>query len=108
MDARSIIVWGTIGTVMVGLLALFLVGFKPEFNSTGINYAILASTLGGLGALFFFFAARTEKISTLVPITALYPIVTIALAYFILQERVTLTEGIGILFALIAMVFFSL
>ena len=37
----------------------------------------------------------------------LYPIVTITLSYFFLHETITLKEGIGMIFALVAIILFS-
>ena len=41
------------------------------------------------------------------PTSAMYPIVTIALSYIFLHETITLKEGIGMVFALTAIILFS-
>ena len=63
---------------------------------------------GSLGALFFLHAVSKQKASIVVTATALYPLITIILACLILKEPITLKQGIGIIFALIAMILLTL
>ena len=60
-----------------------------------------------LGALFYLFAMPKGKVSVIATLSALNPVITIALAYFILKEPITLKEGIGMIFALMAIVLFT-
>jgi transporter family protein len=57
-----------------------------------------------LGALFYLIAITRGKISTIVTLTALYPLISIALAWMVLKEPITLKEGVGMVLALIAIV----
>jgi len=107
INPKSSLIYMALGTVIVGIIVLFLVGFKPEIHTKGITFAILAGIAGGLGALFFLFAVSRGKLSVVVTTSALYPLVTIILASIILKEPITLKQGIGILFALVAMILFS-
>lgn len=107
LDPRSALVYEVIGVAIIGLLALILVGFKPEFHTKGVTFAILAGIAGSLGALFFLFAVSKGKASVIVPMTALYPLVTILLAFLILKEPITIKQGIGIILALSAVVLLS-
>jgi len=108
MSPKSVLVYEIIGSITIGIIVLFIVGFKPEVNANGITFAILAGLSGSLGALFFLFAISRQKASIVVATTALYPLVTIILAFLILNEPITLKQGIGIIFALIAMVLLAL
>jgi transporter family protein len=47
------------------------------------------------------------KASVVITMTALYPLVTILLSFFFLRETITIKQGIGILFALLAMLFLA-
>jgi drug/metabolite transporter (DMT)-like permease len=53
-------------------------------------------------AAWFLFAAfeKGAKASVAIPLTALYPLVTIGLAFVFLSERLTSLEWVGVLLAL--------
>jgi len=57
-----------------------------------------------IGFLRFFAALEKGKVSTVVTLSALYPVVTILLSITFLHEKISLREGLRILFALIASV----
>lgn len=96
-----------IGAVIFGIIILFIMGFKLETNISGITFGILTGFAALLGGLFLLYAFSTgSKVSTAIVITALYPIVTIFLSFFILHETITLKQGIAMIFALIAVVLF--
>jgi transporter family protein len=69
----------------------------------GVALGITTGLLGFLGALFFLLAVSAGPVSLIVSLTALYPVISILLAVFILQEPITLKQGLGISFALVAM-----
>ncbi|MFW3147188.1 MAG: EamA family transporter [Thermoplasmatota archaeon] len=108
IDARSILVFEAIGTLAIAFVVLFAIGFKPTFNGKGFVFALLAGIAGAVGSLFFLLALSRGKASVVVTMTALYPLVVIILSTIILKEPITLKQGIGILFALAAVVMFSI
>jgi transporter family protein len=55
-----------------------------------------------VGFLFFFAAIEKGKVSTIIGLSSLYPVVTIALSILLLHEKITRREGLGIAFALLA------
>ena len=82
--------------------------FKPEFHLGGSLAAFLAGAALWIGIIAFVFAlSQGGKASIVVPVTALYPVVTIGLSVVILKEQITPTAGLGIAFALIAVVLLS-
>ena len=107
LSPKSVLVYEVIGAVIVGVVVLFLVNFKPEVNAKGITFAILTGIAGSMGALFFIFAVSRGETSVVVTTTALYPLITIALAFLILKEPVTLKQGVGMIFAFAAMILLS-
>ncbi len=107
LSPKSVLVYEVIGAVIVGVVVLFLVNFKPEVNTKGITFAILTGIAGSMGALFFIFAVSRGETSVVVTTTALYPLITIALAFLILKEPVTLKQGVGMIFAFAAMILLS-
>jgi len=102
LSPKSVLVYEVIGAIIVGMAVLFLVKFKPEVNARGITFAILTGIAGTLGALFFIFAVSSGKTSVVVTTTALYPLITIILAFLILKEPITVKQGIGMIFAFAA------
>lgn len=100
IDSRSALIYQTLGVIVIGFIALSLMKFKPATDAKGLIYAILTGVAYGVGCLFYFVAASKGKIVTVVTLTALYPLVTIVLAYLLLKEAVTLKQVIGIFMAL--------
>ena len=104
INPKSALVYEVVGSVIVGVIILFLVGFKPEVHPKGIIFALLTGIAATLGTLFFLYAVSRGKASTTVVITALYPLITIMLALLILHEPISLKQGIGMLLALAAII----
>lgn len=108
ISPRSALVWEVVGSMIVGVVVLAILGFKLETHPKGAVYGILTGIFGLLGALAFLYAISKGKASVTVTMTALYPLVTILLSYFILQETITLKQGAGMVFAFIAMILFAI
>ena len=101
----SLLLFHTISAVIIELIVvIFLLYSKNKFdtNTTGITLAILTALFAVVGTIVFFFALSKTKASILVPLTALYPIITVLLSFIFLKEKVTLAQGIGIVLAIIA------
>jgi transporter family protein len=107
IDSKSALIYQTVGVFIIGFITLALVNFKPATDLKGINYAILTGVAYGVGCLFYFIAASKGKIITVVTVTALYPLVTIVLAYWLLKETVSIKQCAGIGLALIAILLMS-
>lgn len=99
----------TISTIPVCIALLIGRGFKLEKSPKGITYAVLNGILSGVGGLALFAAYHTGSNTSLVTAaTALYPMVTVVLAVLILRERFRPIQAVGLLFAAVAIVIFSL
>ena len=96
-----------IGTMVFGIILFAAIGFRLQFEPKGIVFAILSGMFGMGGAFLYLLAVSKGKVSIIVFISALYPVVTIALSYFFLHETITLKEGLGMVFALTAIILFS-
>lgn len=107
IDSKSALTFQTLGVVIIGIITLSLLNFKPATDTKGICYALLTGLAYGIGCLFYFVAASKGKIITVVTLTALYPIVTILLAYALLKEGVTAKQWLGVLVAMVAIVLMS-
>ena len=101
---------------IVSNVALFVVSLllyisqKPSISvgSPGFNYAMMAGMLLSLSFIAFYLALQVGKAVNVVLLTSLYPVVTIVLSYLILHEEISLTKGLGIILALVALVLVAL
>ena len=82
-------------------------GARLQFHPIGVGSALVTGLAGIAGALCFLYAAKTSNVSTVVTITALYPAVTIVLAYLFLGEEISTKQLIGMLMAGGAIYFLS-
>jgi transporter family protein len=103
----SAVVFETAGVMLVGTLLLFFLGFRPDLHPKGVGLAVATGICGTLGALGYLLAVSRGKVSVVVMMTALYPIVTIGLACLFLRESLSLREGIGMVLACLAIVLFA-
>jgi len=102
IDSKSALIYQTIGVILIGVLALGMMKWKPATDAKGFSYAILTGIAYGIGCLFYFVAASKGKIITIVTLTSLYPLVTILFAFLLLNEDINLKQCLGILFAFVA------
>lgn len=107
-DPRSVLVWESLGSVLVGLGVLVSVGFRVQTSPVGAVAAVITGICGLGGALFFLVALERGKASVVVPFTSLYPLITLALSVLFLGERPSATNLIGVLFAMAAVVLLSI
>jgi transporter family protein len=99
----------TIGALPVCVALLVVRRFKLEKSPKGISYAVLNGVLSGIGGLALFAAYHTNGNTSLITAaSALYPMITVLLALTILRERLRFVQVVGLGFAAIALVIFSL
>jgi transporter family protein len=82
--------------------AFYFLGSPWEKSEGNILVALLAGVLGSGGAIMFFLALQHGRASLVVPLSALYPAVTILLSFIFLNERPSPAQGLGIFLALVA------
>jgi uncharacterized membrane protein len=85
-------------------IPFFLWGSKlMAIGREALLIGVLAGTANGLGTWFLFTAfERNAKASVAVPLTALYPLITVVLAYLFLSERLAALDWVGVALALVA------
>ncbi len=103
----SALVYEILGAIAVGIIALIITGFRLDYHPKGIIYAFLTGFCGMLGTLFFLAAAKQGRISIVVSMTALYPLITIILAAIFLKEPLTIKQIAGMALALAAILLMS-
>jgi len=93
-----------IGTITV-LTSLIIFKRHEIFTGFAVNpYALLMGLTWGIGTIIFIIALQPAKLSALVPLTAVYPAVTVILGVVVLHERLDLREILGIVFAILTVV----
>ena len=104
ISPKSAIVFETLGGLLLGIIILFSLKFKPDIHPKGVLLAILTGLLGFAGALCFLYAALKGPISLVAILSALSPVITVVLAMFFLNETITIKQGLGIVLGLGAVV----
>ena len=107
IEPRSVLVFQTIGSILVTIVILATIDFKPELHTKGVTFAIVTGIIGTLGTASFLYSIAKGKASIVVTMTALYPIITVILSLLILKESITIKQGIAIILALTAMALFA-
>lgn len=107
IDARSALVFQTAGVLIIGVIILGTLSFKPASDIKGLGFGLLTGIAYGVGCMFYLLAADRGKLVTVVTLTALYPLITIVLSYFFLHETINLKQTLGIVLALIAIILMS-
>lgn len=103
LSARHAFVYQGLGVVFcIAVFQLFLGQGLATSSLKGNLLALLTGIAYAVGTGLFFVAARSGKISIVVMLTALYPIITIALSYCFLNEQISLKQMAGILLASVA------
>jgi transporter family protein len=100
--------------------ALFVAGMAPllatvlarsrrsvQTDRLGVFYGVLNGVLATLGMLAFYAAMEKGKASVVGPVTALFPIVTVAGSMLILNERLNAVQGAGVALAIAAILLFA-
>jgi transporter family protein len=110
IDAYMNQVLFSVGVLPVMAIVLFS-GRLAEGASRrrGIFYAFITGVLGGTGNIAFFKAlSEGGKASVVVPATSLSPLVTVILGYFLLKERASGCQKVGLGLAMLAIYLLSL
>jgi transporter family protein len=105
MSALQNQVLSTLGLVPVALFLCRSGNLKQgSAKARGSLYALIAGLITGIGNIFYGVAlSQGGKASTVIALTAVYPLVTVVLALAFLREKLDRIQVGGILLALVAM-----
>lgn len=107
LDWKGIYIYSSSLTVLMTGIFLFSVKFQVPGSVSG-KLAALGAGIVGTGALLCFYTALTHgKISIVVPVSSLYPAVTIILALIFFKEKVSMYNVVGMVLALCAIYFLA-
>jgi uncharacterized membrane protein len=109
-SATDLQVISTLGVVPIALLLAFSPNLLKRTGSLrrGIAYGLATGLCGSVGNLALFESlSRGGDASTVLPLTGVYPLVTVVLAVIILRERLNLIQVFGIALAAGALYMFN-
>ena len=96
--------------ILLTSLATFWWSGKAHISAlrNNLTLSVLSGLFGGIGQASFFFALRMGAASLVVPLFALYPVITTVLSCLFLKERLSMKQGLGVLFAVVAALLLSM
>lgn len=104
ISPRSALLFEVVGGMMVAAVVLLSFRFRPDIHPVGVLLALTTGILGFLGALCFLYAASRGPISLITVLSALYPVITVALAMVLLKEPLSIKQVVGIVLGLAGMI----
>jgi bacterial/archaeal transporter family protein len=108
ISADSVFVWSRVGYLLL-VLWLLIATSMHNLGARDILIGIAAGVTNGLGAWYLYASLQSgAKASVAIPLTSLYPLLTVLLAVVILGERPKSLQWVGIGLALVAGVLMSL
>lgn len=108
INPLSITFYSSIGVLISGIIALVLLGFKLDLHAKGGLYGLLNGLASGIACIFFILALRNGPTMPVVLVTSMYPLITLILCAIFLKQELTLKQGLGMGFAIIALILFSM
>jgi transporter family protein len=108
LEPKTAFMFEVLGGVVTGLF-VFLI-FQPQLAGAeirGVIPALLTGVLGYVGLLCFMYAVREGKLCVIASLTALYPVITVALAMIFLREKINIVQLAGIILALVSVILIS-
>ncbi len=108
ISPRPLQVLATAGAIPLALLALVQRRMRLEKDARGITYGILNGVLSGIGLIAYYAAASRGKVSVVGPVTSLFPLLTVILAFIFLRERLNRLQVAGVALSLVAIAIFSI
>jgi bacterial/archaeal transporter family protein len=78
------------------LLLLWRAQGGAQAYATWNVFGLLSGAGLALGLLFYYFALEKAQASVIVPLTSVYPVVSVLLSYSLLGERLRLSQWVGV------------
>lgn len=97
--SKFVFIFAQIPYIVIASAMLLLTG-PYAIKWEAMRWTLVGGALGAVGVLMFFLAIDKMSAAQVVPITAAYPAITIALSVVILGERLTPRHLIGAILAL--------
>ena len=98
----------TLGMLPVAFGMMVQMRWKVDRNAGGVSFGLLSGIATGAGTLGYYAALREQNASIVTPLTGLFPVLTVLLAFFVLRERLNKVQLGGMVLALASIVIFSI
>jgi uncharacterized membrane protein len=98
----------TLGMLPVAGAMLLQTRAKLDRNLGGITYGLLCGIATSAGTLGYYAALRHQSASVVTPVTGLFPVLTVVLAFLLLRERLNRVQITGMVLALASVVILSI
>ena len=99
---RQTLLFQAVGVIAFAVMVLAIEQFQIQRTAAGFGWSFAAGFVNFVGFLAFFAAVQKGKVATVISLSSLYPVITIALSVLLLHEKITKREGLGIALALTA------
>lgn len=106
-NSKVFIVYVGFAQILLGISVL-PVAINSDFPVNGIVIAILSGILSGMYLVLMFTIMASQDVSRVVPVVSTYPIFVAILAFFFLNENVTILTMLGILVTVVGAALVSL
>jgi transporter family protein len=102
----QVLMWRVVMQMGISFAYLGTTGALKQFQSdrNGLLVAILAGVLGALGQVGYYVLIDRYQVSLAVPLSSLYPLVTVLLAVLFLREQLNAAQWLGAILAVGAIV----
>ena len=109
MTPANLFLLGSLGNLLVFPVFVILYGKEFRFPWSSLDHysAVLAGIFGAVGTVLFYVAVAKGEVSRVMVMTAMYPGITVVLAYLLLHEPLTTHKLIGLGLSLIGVVLLS-
>ena len=110
ITSHNLLVVASVGCVVALVLGLILYSKSLPFRWNNIHYfyGFLSGFVLIIGLFFFYKALARGEVTSVVVITATYPLVTLILAYLFLKEPLSFQKALGSLLAISGIFFLSM
>lgn len=110
LSVYETIMMGSVTSIAINLILLaFLLSRKTEFRLDGGGlYIALALLIGSVGLILWYYLIQKMDVGISTALTSVYPAVTVVLGILVLQERLSLTSGVGVVLAILAAILLAL
>ncbi len=108
LDPRSAFIYQVFGGVLTGFFAFLIL--RPELGGAeirGVVPAVLTGAAGYIGSICFLYALKEGKLCVIGPLTALYPVISLALAMIFLREKINFVQFTGVILSIISVILIS-
>jgi len=97
----------TLGMLPVALGMLLQMRWQLDRDRAGASYGVLSGIATGIGSLGYYAALRGQNASVVTPLTGLFPLLSVILAFAVLRERLNKVQIGGMMLALASIVVLS-